>query len=965
MEFGLLGAVQATVDGAALELGPRKQRFVLTVLLLEADRPVPARRLIDLLWPENPPATALNAIQVAVSRLRKVLAGVELRSEGDGYRLVVRPEQVDLGRFRALVAGAAAAAGDEERVALLREALALWRGPVAAGTIDDDTRARLCQGLEDARLAAVEERIEAEARLGVVSLDEVAGLVARYPLRDRLRGALMLAQYRAGLRAEALETYRRGRELSVRELGLEPSGALRQLEQMILRDEPVQQAVPRQLPADTADFTGRDAEFGGLLDGLPPIAVIAGKGGIGKTTLAVRLAHALASRFPDGQLFADLGGGARVADSSDVLVRFLRALGAASIEDDPSAQYRSLLAGRKVLVVLDNAASERQLRPLIPGSATCAVLVTSRRRLTGLPGAKLLELEVLSDGASHRLLRTLVGARIDREPESAAQLVRLCGGLPLALRIVGARLAAKPHWGLGKLAGRLFDERQRLNELRYGDLEVRASLNLSYQGLSAAARGLFARLGLLTVPDFPGWVAAALLDVCSAEAEEVLEELLDAQLVDVEGADRYRCHDLVRLMAAEIAAAELSTADASAAVERAWGGWLALAELADQRLPHGYFHRAHSRFTRWLPEPDLVAELLADPMGWLEAERHCLTAVVTEADGALSWELASCLVAFFELRAHHHDWRRTHDTAFEAARRAGDKRGQALALRGLAELHTNLDEYPESICCFEQASALFAELGDLAGEAVCDGGLGHIHRVSGRYAAARRHFERAAELAVELGHPRTEAYARHGIAVIDMELGDLAAAELSYRAALALSERDGFLRGEAQSSRGLGRLSMLIGRGDEAVRFTTRALSIARELADPYDEANAAHSLADIWLSGGDFAKADALLRSCLDIYAEHHEPFGLALALRTLGRLHRARGEYDRALAELDRSREIWVEMALPLWHGRTLLDIGRVHAARGDDHAAAGCWAQARELLAAIGSPDASEADGLLQGS
>jgi NB-ARC domain len=415
------------------------------------------------------------------------------------------------------------------------------------------------------------------------------------------------------------------------------------------------------------------------------ISAIAGKAGVGKTALAVRVAHRLRPRFADGQLYVNLRGAeAQALDPTEVLAGFLRALGvegAAIAEglEERVRQYRSRLADRRVLVLLDNAASEAQVRPLLPASPGCAVLVTSRTPLSGLEAVHPLTLDVLEGDQAVELLARLAGrGRVAAEPEAAATIVRLCGWLPLAVRIAGARLAGRPQWRLALLAERLADEHRRLDELATGDLEVRASVALSYQGRGEQERRLFRLLGLLVAPSFPAWVAATLLDIRLAEAEGLLERLVDAQLVEAAGQDqagqlRYRLHDLLRLFARERLQLEEPTASQRASLQRVLQTYLTLTEQADALLePSGVNHYGGdpARNPRDHPAAAIVDQ---DPLGWLEAEQASLVAAVDQGCdaeiGEPSWRLATALVSFFGARAHWDDWQHTHTTALAAARR--------------------------------------------------------------------------------------------------------------------------------------------------------------------------------------------------------------------------------------------------------------------------------------------------------
>src|SRR5215468_8249583 len=492
-----------------------------------------------------------------------------------------------------------------------------------------------------------------------------------------------------------------------------------------------------QLPPDLEDFTGREgplerlrARMAGRGESTAVVITGAvGKAGVGKTALAVHAGHQLRPLFPDGQLYVNLRGTeAQALAPAEVLGRFLRALGVQGqcLPEDVDSRaglYRSLLADRRVLVVLDNAADEAQVRPLLPAGAGNAVLVTSRARLAGLTLAEVIDLGVLSAGQAVELLGKIAGPhRVAAEPAAAAQIAASCGYLPLALRIVGARLAAKPHWRIQRLAGRLAAHHRRLDELTVGDLEVRASFALSYQGVTELERRAFRLLGLLQVPDFAPWMLSALLKVSASDAEEIAERLADAQLLDVAGEDaagqiRYRCHDLLRLFAAERLAAEETPASRRAALER---------------TPQIYFTRAHAAVRKLrLRPPELSNEAaqaiprdpvdgLAGSYKWLAAEHTGLAVgldqVWREGLGRLGQELTRLLADFFEVHACWEEWERTHQVALRAARLAGDRYAEASLLRGVGDLCRCQDRLPEAVAHFTHSDAIFCELQDIAEE---------------------------------------------------------------------------------------------------------------------------------------------------------------------------------------------------------------------------------------------------------
>lgn len=570
---------------------------MLAALLLADGGVVPVHQLIDTVWGEGPPVTARRQVHSAVSTLRRVL-GERLVTSEPGYQLVVGRGEFDLAEFESLVARSrveAAAGRTATASETLRAALRLWRGPALCGVTGlAGESARLTQR----RFAVLAERVDLDLALGRHAdlVSELAGLVAAQPHVELFRAQLMLALYRCGRRAEALAAFRDARRTLAEDLGLEPRGELRRLERAMLAGEPwldlpgssdaaasavpagtgaVLRQAPCLLPADIADFVGREEHVEALCEALSaddrPAApwTVTGQGGIGKTAVALHVAHRLQPVFADGRLFADLRGTEAVpARPADVLARFLRAMGVADSAvpeglDERAELYRQRLTGRRVLVVLDNAHDESQVVALLPGSPTCRVVVTSRTVLGALAGARTVELAPLEPEQAVRLLGRIVGPhRVAAEPRAAADLARLCAGLPLAVRITGAKLAARPHWRLADLVFRLADERQRLDELAYRGLTVRASLALSYECLDGEAQRLFRRLGLLDSPEFSACTCAAVLDSTVTVAEELAERLVEARLLQGVGRRRYRVHELAWVYAKE----QLSFDDDAAAL---------------------------------------------------------------------------------------------------------------------------------------------------------------------------------------------------------------------------------------------------------------------------------------------------------------------------------------------------------------------------------------------------------------
>lgn len=701
MSLRLLGPVELISGDRSVNLGGARQRIVLAVLGLNANRVVPVDQLIDAVWGAVPPTTARSQIQICISILRRLFdeAGrpKAISTRPPGYLLQSDSAEVDSLRFAALVAEARRqvdAGAKAEAADTLRTALALWRGAALAGVPSEQVQ-RAATVLEDQRLAAIEERIQLDLELGAHQkvVSELQGLVGEHPLRERLHAFLMLALYRCGRQADALKAARQAREVLTEELGLDPGEELQRLERAILQRDPAlgvtderppaapppaapkwsppqprtsMVVLPHQLPASITDFVGREQQLDQirrLLGPEPdgdqafrgmPIVVISGMGGVGKSSLAVRAAHELSARYPDGQLYADMRSWDRQDHTAKLLARFLRALGVtgSAIPDgieERGELYRSMLSGKRLLLVLDDVPPDVQVLPLLPGSSSCAVVITSRVRLTGLPGARQVDLDVFDLSQSLEMLTAMIGRdRIDAGQDDAAELANLCGGLPLALRITGARLTSRPHWRLGGLVHRLRDEARRLDEFAHHGLELRSNIELAYQALDDAAQRLFRLCSVMQAPDFPSWTAAALLDSSALEAEDILESLVDAQLVDIvqypDASPRYRLHDLIRVYAAEKLHEVEPEREHLAALNRVLSGWLALAEEAHRSDYGGNYTTLHGTAPRWTMDPADARRHIGDPADWWEAERRALIVAVRQSADAglaeLCWDLA-------------------------------------------------------------------------------------------------------------------------------------------------------------------------------------------------------------------------------------------------------------------------------------------------------------------------------------
>nr|WP_246481010.1 BTAD domain-containing putative transcriptional regulator [Amycolatopsis umgeniensis] len=811
----MFGEPAAERQGTDLPLGPPQARRVFALLLVEAGRPVPRDRIIDELWGDTPPISAKVQVQGLISGLRRALrsppGGGPILTRGAAYVLDARPEETDTGRFTCLAAQARELLARDchrEAAQRFRDALELWRGPVLAGI---PAAAEVVARWEEERLAALEGRAEADLGLGEHDrlIPELRDLLAEAPFRERVCGQLMTAFARAGRLAEALDVYTEWRRRLVDELGVEPSPAIRALHCEILRDGqdtreyPVYQepTVPSQLPPGIPDFVGRDELIADLLgelrqdDGrdLPPVLVLTGAGGIGKSSLAIRLAHRVAAAYPDGRLFAALRGTTSEPRSPEaVLAGFLRAFGVPTEEiprdiDECACLFRSLVHGRRVLLVLDDAAGEAQLRPLLPAGRGCAVIITSRFVLAGLEVGRQIPLDVMPPGDAKALLAKLT--EIDEDPVAAQQVLDHCDGLPLALRIVGSRIGDRSGWRLADAAVELSVERRRLDWLCAGDLAVRGSLSLGYRQLAPDRQRLFRRLGLLPSADFPVWAAALADDGEPEVASRALEDLRHRHMVQpvlrATGAPRYRVHDLLRAFAVEEVAAEPERARADA-TERVLGGWLWLAEKAADRMSRSVLR----------PEPGSAArtsldeKLVAEPLPWFQSELPALEAAVSHAAGAglgeLAWELAVVTASYFDHSGLYAEWSRCHRSALEAARASGCARGEAALLRGIGQIHLYRDDFREAGEAFTESCRISERIGDPAGRARALTGLCVLARSAGQPGRSRTTARRALAIFSEIGDVLGMAHAHTSYAVASAELGllDEAEAELDKAARL-------------------------------------------------------------------------------------------------------------------------------------------------------------------------------------
>jgi DNA-binding SARP family transcriptional activator len=888
MRFRLLGPVEVRAGEDWRGIGAPKWRSVLAALLIHPGQIVSADTLIGELWRDEPPARAANLVSIYVLRLRRLMDdpdGHLLATRSPGYLLRVAGDDTDALLFEAMVRDGrrAFAAGDHEGAASrLTEALGLWYGRPLADVPPTPLVEAEAERLSELRLGADELRITAELALGghEQAVAELRRLLVDHPLREGLWLLLMRALDGAGRHAEALEAYGQARDAISGQLGVDPGAELRQLHADLLAKDtaapagvitagvlspPAEPAPepsqargakrrmqgPAQLPADIADFTGRDEQVKRLSDllsgtgatgdpGAVRIAVVAGSGGLGKTSLAVHAAHRVRRRFPDGQLYVDLlGATAAPLLPGDVLARFLRDLGVDGRdipvdEDERAARYRTTLARRRMLVVLDNARDAAQVRPLLPGSASSAVLVTTRSRMPDLASTKLVDLNVLDDDEALKLFVKVVGEeRAAAEPEATAELLDACAGLPLAIRICAARLVTRSGWTIRAMAGRLTDEHRRLDEMRAGDLAVRASFEVSFTSLppSTDKQGIdpalaFRLLGLWQGPSISIAAAAALFGVPEYSAEDALEVLVDTHLLESVTTDRYRFHDLLRVYAAERAEADLPAAERDAAITRLLTWYMRTADAAATAVsPHRYNIVLDPAGT---DPPPLAFAGVDDALAWYDSERANLVAATRQAAASgrhdIAWRLPAPLFSMFNRRGNWAECIATHHIALDSSRQAGNRPGEAWVLNNLGDA-LGVARDPEGAGHLERSLAIRREIGDRIGEAQAANNLADAYQALGRTEEAVELYRRALELNREIGYRYGEGVAlvNLGSTLLDFDRAPEAIGFL-LEAQRTFAELD-HLEGSGYALHILGRCYLSLRRDAEALECLSQAVA--------------------------------------------------------------------------------------------------------------------------------------------
>jgi DNA-binding SARP family transcriptional activator len=1000
VRFEALGPLRVLVDGEPAPLRPGMPRRLLGVLLSRADTALAAATLIDALWPDDPPQHAAKALQTYVHRLRRQLGravriggdGAErITHSGAGYALHLGGDSFDVPEFAACLEGArrARAAGRlDEAAGHFDRALALWRGQPYADVGPVPLLTPEAERLTESRVQALEERAAVNLDRGrhAEILPELTALAAQYPYREAVCGQLMLALHRSGRHAEALESFRQFRDLLADEVGAEPGPRLLALHQAILRRDPsvdVGRAPaparrPAQLPPDLSSFAGRAESLDRVLAAYrpdarrPAVVVIDGMPGIGKTTLAVHAGHRLAESLPDGQFFVDLHGYALEtppADPTEALDRLLRAAGTPAAEipaglEERVAAWRSRMAGQRALIVLDNASGDDQVRPLLPASPGCVVLVTSRRRLAGLEDATPVSLDPLPAAEARALFSAVTSSTASTVEDSRGvdEVVSLCGGLPLAIRLAASRLLSRPSWRVDDLAGRLRGEQRRLAEMAAGARSVAGAFQLSYDQLDEEHRWLFRVLSLHPGDDFDQRAAAALAGRPEAVVESMLEELVDVHLLFCHRYHRYRYHDLIRVHAADLVGRLDPPEAARAALDRLGEFYLDATIRAMRVFSPADAHRRP-------PPPGAGADpaTFIQAAVWLDEERANIVALATRlaADpdahfAARTRDLALCLHRFLQTRRHTTQAITLHEAALRAARARGDRSGEAIARHHLGSIHRVAGRHEEGLAHLEAALELLGDDPDLARRARITNDIGSNLYELGRMNEAVERCREGILLARAAGEAIGEVRAMIQMSAIlrllgrrgeATEVADQLAARMDatpdpinkgeiamvlgfaadslgrhhvaierFHEALTLFRDQGYRAGEVHALCGLGAARRAIGRYRVALDFYRDALDIAVQIDDRNGEYEARYGIGETLRIKGDPAGALPHLEQALRLATALRQSDDMAHTRERLGDAYEALGATDTA-------RDHW-RAAVTLYRQTGLPDADAVEA-------------------------------------
>ena len=965
MEFGVLGPIVAWSDGRPVPVGGPRQSCVLGVLLVHVGQEVTVDQLISYLWSDDPPRTARSVIQVQVSHLRRAFPDLILTTPG-GYRAEADPSAVDLHRFRALCEAAAALSGDKS-LDLWEQALECWRGNPFSGVGSDDLQYTIVQPLREERWAAVTSWATCALDLG-----RTAEVVARLtpmsraePLREGLHHLLIAALWRAGERATALTAYEALRIRLADELGVSPSRELRELHERILRSDQFESdeasadvttgmsevgsrgwgfVIRNDLPRDIPDFAGRRASLEHLMklgtseqEG-PGVCVITGSGGTGKTTLAVRVGHMLAPHYPDGQLFIDLHGYTTDAEPLDAVTALgvlLRAVGVPPDTvpdglDERSALWRATLRERRLLAVFDNALSSARVSPLLPSSPESMVLITSRNDLAGLGGVRYLPLSMFSEDSAIDFFSLVLGEkRLEGELSDALEVVRICGGMPLALRVVAGRMLSRPRWTFAHVVRRLSEDRRRLHELRVDGHSVEAVIDLSYETLTSEQRRVFLLLGSAvgTTVDLRG--ASALLNVSLEDADDYLQELVSVCLIEEPRGDVYRFHDLVREFALDRGRSDIDDQVVADARLRQAEYYMVTAQRAADLLgPRAHDESvpaAHSRYRQELTSR-------ADAENWFDIHQDNIADVIdfyaAQGNGEEAWRMADAVWRFYALRGKMGLLLSSHEKALTISRNQGNDRGSAVTLIGMGIAHHMTARFDAALELLTEAHTLLSRIGDRRGMIRVLANQGMVYERLGRFADSAVCIEGVLEQAVALGDRRLEILQRGNLAVLNTTLGRHEEALQQGEQVVAQAVTEGLEGVRAQAMRVVGEARTAIGDLEGAYRSFEQALRFSRNQQLRSKEIYALNSFGAAQREAGRFDEAVDSHTAALALAEESGDHSGDSEIITDLGLTYAVAGRFDEAVSVLEKAHAIAVERNERYIAARAALALGRIPA-------------------------------------
>jgi tetratricopeptide (TPR) repeat protein/DNA-binding SARP family transcriptional activator len=1035
MEFRALGPIELWSAGQRSDLGPARLRCILAMLLLTPRTVMPAETLIDRLWETRPPPKARESLSVYIARLRASLRQavgdrVQLVGRARGYMLEVDPESVDVHQFRRLrrQADALAASGDHHHAAeLLREADGLWRGQALAG-IGGDWAARMRDSLEEERRAAIVERVRCELELGRHGdlVGELRYLLAQYPLDETLVAHQMTALYRSGRPTDALSLYRETRGRLVDEQGTEPGPLLSELHQRILgRDpalavgtagpRPARTAPPDTLPPDPPEFVGRQKELADLTGEpgrTPQIVIIAGMPGVGKTALAVRAARLVSPQYPDGTFYLNLHShdpGSPPLDPAEALDRLLQMLSVPAAQipdpiDERAALWQADLSRRRAVVVLDDAGGYDQIRPLLPATGRCLILITTR--LPGSEGTRTVPLDVLSADEAVTLFRQTAGEGRAGDADQVAAAVKLCGRLPLAIQLTAARIARDAPRSLDGLIEELSQSPARLGRTGAASPEVIAAFEASYRALEPDHQRFFRRLGVSPCAHLSLPAAAALGGCTLAEAEKSVATLIQGHLLAQTPDGQYRFHDLIRGYAAVRAAQDDAEAERRQAVGRLLDYYLHTADRADRAL-HPFRHRTPVRIT----QPPAASPALGGPgdaAGWLDSEWRNILEAARYA-GRHEWkqkcaDLTHVLADFVEIKAYWDEAIAAHTVALQAGRDLADPARIAQASLALSAVLQQTGRHEAALPLAEDAAEIYRSLADRNGEAESLDQIGLAHQRTARSREALAYFQEAEILYRAASDPRGVANALSHSGIACWHLGRHAEANDHLRHALSVYREIGDGRGEAKALNNLGRVLLYNGSHSEALDVYQQALKIFQKIGGTQSEAIVHQNMGSAYRCQGSYAEGLTACRKALAIYREigdlpdeadvlndigviyqsaecydealihHQEAWQIAeeignlshqlIALRWIADIHRGLGQYGEALGHYEAALRLSREIGDPYEEGKILEGIAEsTLSTQRQPFAARIAYRQALDIFERLGVPEAESARSRIQ--